>query len=179
MTVINLLAAFAALELVVVNIGGTYTNGGLEVPVLGEHPLVAVADAATDEPALEAVVAKLLPPAQRHLDVLGVLLYTKGIDSNERAVETVAEPVAVFGIDHPVLDILLEETQKCTDYSERCSQTASMLKAVMSTAAELPLYQLKTITVYNTEVIDETTIPLDADLQGCRFIIPELRPVEK
>ncbi len=82
-------------------------------------------------------------------------------------------------VSDPVLDMLLEETQKCTDYSERCSQTASMLKAVMSTAAELPLYQLKTITVYNTEVIDETTIPLDADLQGCRFIIPELRPVEK
>ncbi|MBQ6263899.1 MAG: hypothetical protein IJK60_00425 [Clostridia bacterium] len=78
-----------------------------------------------------------------------------------------------------VLDLLLEETRKCTDYSERCSQTASMLKVVMSTAAELPLYQLKTITVYNTQVIDENSIPLDADLQGCRYIIPELRPVEK
>lgn len=82
-------------------------------------------------------------------------------------------------VSDPVLDLLLEETRKCTDYSERCSQTASMLKAVMSTAAELPLYQLKTITVYNTQVIDENSIPLDADLQGCRYIIPELRPVEK
>ena len=54
-----------------------------------------------------------------------------------------------------------------------------MLKAVMSNAAELPLYQLKTITLYNTGVIDENSIPLDADLQGCRYIISKLRPIEK
>ena len=82
-------------------------------------------------------------------------------------------------VSDPVLDILLEETRQCTDYSERCSQTEAMLKSVMSNAAELPLYQLKIITLYNTNVIDENSIPLDADLQGCRYIISELSPVEK
>ena len=82
-------------------------------------------------------------------------------------------------LSDPSLDTLLEEIRTSTDYSERCEKTASMLKTVMNTAAELPLYQLKTITVYNTKVIDENSIPLDADLQGCRFIIPELRPVEQ
>ena len=82
-------------------------------------------------------------------------------------------------VSDPVLDTLLEEARICTDYSERCSQTAAMLKAVMSNAAELPLYQLKTITLYNTGVIDENSIPLDADLQGCRYIISKLRPIEK
>ena len=82
-------------------------------------------------------------------------------------------------VSDPVLDILLEETRQCTDFSERCSQTEAMLKVVMTNAAELPLYQLKILTLYNTNVIDENSIPLDADLQGCRYIISKLRPVEK
>ncbi len=82
-------------------------------------------------------------------------------------------------VTDPVLDSLLEEIRTSTDYSERCSLTSSMLNAVMSAAAELPLYQLKTVTVYNTGVIDESSVPVDADSQGCRYIIPELRPAEK
>ena len=107
MAVVHLLAADAAVELVVVDVGGTYAEGGLEVPVTGEHPLIAEADTAAGIPALKTVVAQVLPPAERHLDVRSVVFASKGMDADEGAVETVTEPVAPLRVDHPVLEVLL------------------------------------------------------------------------
>ena len=103
MAVINLLSAFAALELVIVNIGGTYTNGGLEVPVLGQNPLIAVADTAAGIPSLKAMVFQLVPETEGHLDVGRVVLASEGVNANERTVEAMAEPIAPLRINYPVL----------------------------------------------------------------------------
>ena len=82
------------------------------------------------------------------------------------------------GVSDEMLDLELEELRVATDYSERCLKTALMLGNVMELAAELPLYQQKTIVVYNKSVIDENSIPLDSDPQGCRYIIRALQPAE-
>ena len=73
----------------------------------GEHPLVAVGNAATDEPALMTEILQLVPPAERGLDAISIELTTEGMDAKEGAVEPVAEPIAVLGIDNPVLKELL------------------------------------------------------------------------
>ena len=104
--VFNLLSTGAALELVVVNVGSAKTDGGFDVPVTREDPLVAIADAATDVPALEAMVAQIFPVAEGKLYVGCVILATKCMDANERTIEAMAEPIAVLGIQEPMLGIL-------------------------------------------------------------------------
>ena len=82
------------------------------------------------------------------------------------------------GVSDEMLDLELEGLRVATDYSERCLKTALMLGNVMELAAELPLYQQKTIVVYNKSVIDENSIPLDTDPQGSRYNIRALQPAE-
>ena len=82
------------------------------------------------------------------------------------------------GISDEALDLRLEEIRVATDYNERVSKTALMLSSVMELAAELPLYQQKIAVAYKTDVIDENSVPLDSDPQGCRYIIKSLQPVK-
>ena len=105
MTVVNLCATLTTLELAVVDVGSTDTDGSLEVPMAGEHPLVTVTDTTSDIPALEAMILQFIP--EKQVDIGSVVLTTKGMDTDKRTIEPLTEPVAVLRVENPVLGILL------------------------------------------------------------------------
>ncbi len=74
------------------------------------------------------------------------------------------------------LDVLLENVRSEADYGTREALTEHMLDYVMLLAVELPLYQQKTVTVFNTKVIKSESVGYDAHPQGCRYILGTLQP---
>ncbi len=79
-------------------------------------------------------------------------------------------------IDADSLDVLLENVRSEADYGTRQALTEQMLDYVMLLAVELPLYQQKTVTVFNTNVIKTESVDYDAHPQGCRYILGTLEP---
>lgn len=103
---VELLAAVAALEGFVLDVVVAHADGGLEVPVLAQHPLVSGRDAAAEEPAFVAVVLEPVPDAEGDVDAGDVELAAHQVRAEEPAVEGLAKPVAVFGHEEPVASAL-------------------------------------------------------------------------
>lgn len=74
------------------------------------------------------------------------------------------------------LDAMLNAVRNTSDYEARCILTEQMLQSVMNVAVVLPLYQQKTVTVYNTKVIAESSLSFDSDPAGCRYLLHTLTP---
>lgn len=74
------------------------------------------------------------------------------------------------------LDGLLNGVRNANDYEARCAMTRQMLDSVMEIAVILPLYQPKTVTVYNTDVVDASSLGFDTDPAGCRYMLHTLIP---
>lgn len=62
------------------------------------------------------------------------------------------------GLKDSEIDDLTERVRKSTGFTDRKSILSELMNAVMKKAVELPLYQLQTVTVYNTDTIDESCI---------------------
>lgn len=82
----------------------------LEVPVLAQDPIVAVADAGANLPALVAVVGELAEVGAQEvgevLDAADIVLSADEVGAEVVAVPAVAEPVSDFGHGLPVLPAL-------------------------------------------------------------------------
>lgn len=78
------------------------------------------------------------------------------------------------GISDPQIDSLTDMIRKSTGFADKKGLVENLLTAVMEQAAVMPLYQLQTVTVYNTETIDESALADIADYDGYDYIIPEL-----
>ncbi len=74
------------------------------------------------------------------------------------------------------LDSLLAAAASAADLSERSELINSALSQVLMLGAELPFYQQKRLSAFNTEVIDAASLPQDADPEGCRYILKTLKP---
>ena len=59
------------------------------------------------------------------------------------------------GISSTEIDDLTEKIRKATGFTDRAALVKELMSYVMSYAAELPLYQPQTVTVYNTDTISE------------------------
>ncbi len=59
------------------------------------------------------------------------------------------------GISSTEIDDLTERIRKATGFTDRASLVKELMSDVMSYAAELPLYQPQTVTIYNTDTISE------------------------
>lgn len=80
------------------------------------------------------------------------------------------------GISAKSLNTRLDTIRATTDYASRTAMTEEMLDYVMLLAVELPLYQQKRVTAYNTDSIADSSVTYDADPQGCRYTLHTLVP---
>lgn len=97
LVVFRLVPAVGAGELVVIEVEVTHAERGLEVPVLGEQPLVAVAHANARAPALAALVLQI-----KHFQVGEVVGDEGDVQTQEMPLERLAEPVADLRVDTQV-----------------------------------------------------------------------------
>jgi len=79
------------------------------------------------------------------------------------------------GIKTPEIDTLTASVRSAVGYTNKSILTAKLMDLVMEQAVECPLYQLQTITVYNTENIDAESIILSNNTDGYTYVIPFLR----
>ena len=96
-------ASLAGAVELVGTVGVAHANLRFEVPVLGEQPLVAVGDTATDIPAfvVTAVLALLGKRLKGQVHIPYIILSAEGVDTEEGTAKGAAGPVAVFGHDIP------------------------------------------------------------------------------
>ena len=100
-------AASGAPEPVVAGVGIAEADFGFEVPVAVENPCVAVCHARTDEPTLVAVVLEFAGIGSEQVDhaveTAHVVQACVHVRSEKMAGKAVAEPIARFGLQDPVL----------------------------------------------------------------------------
>lgn len=99
-------AAFGAREFVEAGVDPAYSEFKLKVPVLGQDPVVAIANSGTCAPSLVTVVGELREVAAEEfnmvLDVADVELSAYKVEAPERSLESFAKPYAEFRLCHPV-----------------------------------------------------------------------------
>lgn len=72
------------------------------------------------------------------------------------------------------IDEMTSKIRSSIGFSDKAQMTETLMKLVMEQAVEYPVYQLQTVTVYNTETINpESLIGFD-DYDGFTYIIPYL-----
>lgn len=96
-----LAAAVTARVLLRLEVEVARADGGFEVPVLRQQPRVAVAQPGPDAPALVAFVLR-----PQDLDIRDVVKQVRDVQADEVLVEGLAEPVAGFGMQAQVLQLL-------------------------------------------------------------------------
>ncbi|MEE1012321.1 MAG: ABC transporter substrate-binding protein [Acutalibacteraceae bacterium] len=79
------------------------------------------------------------------------------------------------GINSAEIDTLTASVRSAVGYSNKALLTSKLMDLVMEQAVECPLYQLQTITVYNTDTIDPNSISASDNSDGYSNIIPYLR----
>ena len=99
-------AAGAAAELFIFNVVVAHAHRGLEVPVAGQYPLIAVGEAAADETALVAAVPQLVEQTEGQPDTGHVELAAHGMDTEKVTVEPLTGPETVLGHQHPMARLL-------------------------------------------------------------------------
>ena len=103
---LNLLATAHTAECVVVEVGIANAYFEFEVPVLAEDKCVSVSDTCTEGPTLITLIGQLTEVGAEETDVIlyssNILLSTDGVEAEEVARKTVAEPVASLGLSHPM-----------------------------------------------------------------------------
>lgn len=78
------------------------------------------------------------------------------------------------GVSSANIDEMTSKIRSSIGFSDKAQMTESLMKLVMDQAVEYPIYQLQTVTVYNTETINpESLIGFD-DYDGFTYVIPYL-----
>ena len=77
-------------------------------------------------------------------------------------------------INDPVIDNLTLSLREAVGFADKAELTAKLMNSLMDNAVEYPLYQLQNVTVYNTEVIDESSVTDNKSFDGYTYIIPWL-----
>ncbi len=79
------------------------------------------------------------------------------------------------GIGTPEINTLTQSIRSAVGFSDKIKMTAQLMELVMEQAVECPLYQLQTVTLYNTEVINEDSLNQNANIDGYAYYIPFLK----
>ena len=77
------------------------------------------------------------------------------------------------------IDELTSEIRRSTGFVDKSELTRELLELVMEQASELPLYQSRDITVYNTEIIDASSLENLNSYDGYMYVIPYLESNNK
>lgn len=73
------------------------------------------------------------------------------------------------------IDAMTFNIRAAVGFSDKAQMTAQLMELVMEQAVEHPLYQLQTITVYNTDTVDSGSFDTEDDYDGFTFILPYLK----
>ncbi len=79
------------------------------------------------------------------------------------------------GIRSAEIDSLTSSVRSATGYSNKAKMTEQLMNLVMDQAVECPLYQLQTVTVYNTDTINPESFSQFTSMDGYAEIIPFLK----
>ncbi len=79
------------------------------------------------------------------------------------------------GISNPEIDAFTEQIRSSVGLSDKTALTEKVLELVMVQAVECPLYQRQSVTMYNTEKINEETFTSDFNYDGFRYSIAALK----
>lgn len=79
------------------------------------------------------------------------------------------------GIGTPEIDTLTSSVRSAVGYTNKAILTSQLMDLVMEQAVECPLYQLQTITIFNTENIDTDSISQSHNTDGYTHVVPLLR----
>lgn len=82
------------------------------------------------------------------------------------------------GLNIPGIDALTAQIRSSVGLTDKIAPTANLMKLVMENAVEWPLYQLQTMTVYNTDTVSPETFVETNPADGFTYYIPYLKPVE-
>ena len=77
-------------------------------------------------------------------------------------------------LSSPEIDDMTSKIRTSIGFSDKAQMTETLLKLVMQQAVEYPLYQLQTVTIYNTETISKDSIEGFDNYDGFTYIIPFL-----
>ena len=78
------------------------------------------------------------------------------------------------GLSDAGVDDLTERVRKATGFSDKKDLMQLLLKAVMETAVEMPLFQQRTLIIYNTSVFDQNCVNLMTSYDTIYSCISEL-----
>ncbi|MBQ2847880.1 MAG: hypothetical protein IJE74_06465 [Clostridia bacterium] len=81
------------------------------------------------------------------------------------------------GINNPSIDDMTSRIRSAVGFSDKSGMTSQLMTLIMEQAIEWPLYQLQTITVYNTETVNPDSI-INNYTDGFTYYIPNLKPVD-
>lgn len=79
------------------------------------------------------------------------------------------------GFSDAELDALTASLHSAVGFSDRKSMVKSLLGLVMAQALECPLYQLQTVTAYNTDKISPDSFGDNFDYDGFTYVLPLLK----
>lgn len=79
------------------------------------------------------------------------------------------------GISVSEIDSLTSLIRSAIGYSNKEKMTAQLTELVMEQAVECPLYQLQTVTVYNTDVINADSFSQNINADGYTYMVPFLK----
>jgi len=79
------------------------------------------------------------------------------------------------GVRSSEIDSLTLSIRSAAGYSNKAKMTEQLMNLVMEQAVECPLYQLQTVTVYNTDTINPDSFLRNANMDGYAEIIPFLK----
>lgn len=82
------------------------------------------------------------------------------------------------GLSVGEIDKLTAEIRSATGFANKESLTQNLMLLIMQQAVEWPLYQLQTLTVYNTETVSVDSFAVNNESDGYAYFIPYLKPID-
>ncbi len=73
------------------------------------------------------------------------------------------------------IDEMTSKIRSSIGFSDKAQMTETLMRLVMEQAVEYPLYQLQTVTIYNTDTINPDSLVGFDDYDGFTYIIPHLK----
>ncbi len=78
------------------------------------------------------------------------------------------------GLASAEIDEMTSKIRSSIGFSDKAQMTEKLMKLVMEEAVEYPLYQLQTVTVYNTDTVSSESLDGFDDYDGFTYVIPYL-----
>lgn len=72
------------------------------------------------------------------------------------------------------IDEMTSKIRSSIGFSDKAQMTATLMKLVMEQAVEFPVYQLQTVTIYNTETVNPESLVGFDNYDGFTYVVPYL-----